>query len=231
MDRHSRFIGKIGIFTSEVLWVDVISQLERSKMIAIIRGFNAEQAGKTVRALSLGGIRFVEVTMNTPGATGMIADWRSEFNETMYIGAGTVIDLGMAKEAIAAGAQFIVTPNTDAEVIEYALSRDIEVFPGAFTPTEIVHAWKLGARAVKLFPMASLGLQYLKEIRGPLDHIRLIPTGGVNLNNMADFIQAGAFACGLGSHLINKSLIQADQYEEISKLAEEYVAAVGNTIQ
>jgi 2-dehydro-3-deoxyphosphogluconate aldolase/(4S)-4-hydroxy-2-oxoglutarate aldolase len=212
----------------EVLLLSLLNDLEKDKMIAIIRGLNADQAGKTARALSLGGIRFLEVTMNTPGATAMIADWRSQFNETMYIGAGTVLDLGMAKQAITAGAQFIVTPNTDAEVIEYALSRDIEVFPGAFTPTEIVNAWKLGARAVKLFPMASLGLQYLKEIRGPLDQIRLIPTGGVNLNNITDFIKAGAFACGLGSHLIDKNRILAEQYEEITKLAAEYVAAVGS---
>jgi len=206
--------------------LDLMKNLEKDKMIAIIRGLTAEQAGKTARALSQGGIRFLEVTMNTPGATSMIADWREEFNEAMYIGAGTVLDLGMAKEAIKAGAQFLVTPNTDAEVIEYALSREIEVFPGALTPTEIVTAWKLGARAVKLFPMASLGLQYLKEIRAPLDQIRLIPTGGVNLNNIAEFINAGAFACGLGSHLVDKNHIQAEQYEEITKLAAAYVAAV-----
>jgi 2-dehydro-3-deoxyphosphogluconate aldolase/(4S)-4-hydroxy-2-oxoglutarate aldolase len=211
-----------------MLLLSLLDHLEKDKMIAIIRGLNADQAGKTARALSLGGIRFLEVTMNTPGATGMIADWRAQFNQTMYIGAGTVLDLGMAKDAVTAGAQFLVTPNTDAEVIEYALSRDIEVFPGAFTPTEIVNAWKLGARAVKLFPMASLGLQYLKEIRAPLDQIRLIPTGGVSLNNIADFIKAGAFACGLGSHLIDKNRIQAEQYDEITKLAAEYVAAVAN---
>lgn len=206
--------------------MSLLNNLERDKMIAIIRGLTTDQAGKTARALYQGGIRFLEVTMNTPGATSMIADWRAEFNEAMYIGAGTVLDLGMAKEAIEAGAQFLVTPNTDAEVIEYALSRDIEVFPGAMTPTEIVNAWKLGARAVKLFPMASFGLQYLKEIRGPLDQIRLIPTGGVNLNNIADYLNAGAFACGLGSHLIDKNRIQAEQYEEITKLATAYVAAV-----
>ncbi len=208
--------------------MSLLKQLEKDKMIAIIRGLTAEQAGKTARALSNGGIRFLEVTMNTPGATSMIADWRSEFNETMYIGAGTVIDLGMAKEAVQAGAQFLVTPNTDAEVIEYALSKDIEVFPGALTPTEIVNAWKLGARAVKLFPMASMGLQYLKEIRGPLDQIRLIPTGGVNVSNIAEYIHAGAFACGLGSHLIDKNRIQAGEYEEITKQAAAYVAAVSS---
>ena len=208
--------------------MSLLNQLEKDRMIAIIRGLTAEQAGKTARALSDGGIRFLEVTMNTQGATSMIADWRTEFNEAMYIGAGTVLDLGMAKEAIAAGAQFLVTPNTDAEVIEYALSRDIEVFPGALTPTEIVNAWKLGARAVKLFPMASLGLQYLKEIRGPLDQIRLIPTGGVSLNNINEFLNAGAFACGLGGHLIDKNRIQTGQYEEITKLAAAYVATVSN---
>lgn len=208
--------------------MSLLNQLEKDKMIAIIRGLTAEQAGMTARALSKGGIRFLEVTMNTPGATSMIADWRAEFNEAMYIGAGTVLDLGMAKEAIDAGAQFLVTPNTDAEVIEFALSRDIEVFPGALTPTEIVNAWKLGARAVKLFPMASLGLQYLKEIRGPLDQIRLIPTGGVSLSNIAEFLKAGAFACGLGSHLIDKNRILAGQYEEITKLAAAYVETVSS---
>jgi 2-dehydro-3-deoxyphosphogluconate aldolase/(4S)-4-hydroxy-2-oxoglutarate aldolase len=208
--------------------LSLMHQLEKDKMIAIIRGLTADQAGKTARALFNGGIRFIEVTMNTPGATSMIADWRSTYIEKMFVGAGTVLDLGMAKEAIAAGAQFLVTPNTDAEVIEYALSKEMEVFPGALTPTEIVNAWKLGARAVKLFPMASLGLKYLQEIRAPLDQIRLIPTGGVNLDNINDFLEAGAFACGLGNHLVDRTRIQAGQYEELTKLAAAYVRAVSN---
>jgi len=203
-----------------------IEQLEQHKIIAIIRGLTPEQGRLTVDALYQGGVRFVEATMNTAGATAMIAEWREQYEQRMLIGAGTVLDLGMAKEAYAAGAQFLVTPNTDLDVIEYALYKGIGIFPGAFTPTEIVDAWKAGATAVKLFPMSALGISYFKEIRAPLDQIRIVPTGGIHLGNIAEFIQAGAYGLGMGNVLVNKDFITSGRYDKLSEAATALTEAV-----
>jgi len=204
----------------------MLEQLERHKIIAILRGIEGERADRVVEALAEGGIRFVEATMNTPDALGMIAKWRERYNGRLWIGAGTVMDAEMAKDAVKAGAQFLVCPNTDPEVIAYALSEGIGVFPGAMTPTEIVQAWKLGATAVKLFPSGSLGLAYFREIRAPLDRIRLIPTGGVNLENIGDFLRAGAFALGIGGGLADKAAAAAGRYDEIRETAAKYAEKV-----
>lgn len=206
--------------------MQILNELEKHKIIAILRGLTQEQGGRTAEALYEGGIRFLEVTMNTEGAADMIRDWRPRYDGRMYIGAGTVLDLGMAKEAYAAGAQFLVTPNTDPEVIEFALAKGLAIIPGALTPTEIVNAWKAGATAVKLFPMSSLGLHYFKEIRAPLDQIRLVPTGGIHLSNIAEFIKAGAFGVGMGNSLVDKTLIAAGRYSELTASAKALVQAV-----
>lgn len=203
-----------------------LNDLELHKIIAIVRGITRAQAGQTIEALSVGGIRFVEVTMNTKDWSSMLREWRSQYEGRMWVGAGTVLDLGMAKEASAAGAQFLVTPNTDIEVIEYAVSKGIPVIPGALTPTEIVTAWRAGATAVKLFPMSTFGLSYFKEICAPLDQIRIVPTGGINLNNIAEFVLAGAFGFGMGGSLVNKDAINQGRYADITEAARALVHAV-----
>lgn len=209
----------------------MLEQLEKHKIIAIMRGITGEAADRTVEALARGGIRFVEATMNTPGALDLIARWRRNYDGRLWIGAGTVLDVDMAKEALAAGAQFFVCPNTDPAVIEFARSREIGVFPGAMTPTEIVQAWRLGASAIKLFPSSSLGLPYFREIRAPLDQIPLIPTGGIHLDNIDEFMQAGAFAFGIGSRLADKAAIARGDFEAIAAGAAAYVAKVGRFVQ
>lgn len=208
--------------------LEQLKQLEQSKIVAIMRGFTPEQADGAVAALADGGVRFVEVTMNTPGALDMVARWRSVYGERLIVGAGTVLDIGMAKEAAAAGAQFLVSPNTDAHVIAYAAERELGIFPGAMTPTEIVQAWQLGATAVKLFPSRTLGLDYFREVRAPLDQVRMMPTGGVTVENIADYIAAGAFAFGIGGSLVNKELVAAGRFAELSGLARKYVAAAAD---
>ncbi len=204
----------------------ILEELEKAKLIAIIRGITEEQGARAAEALYQGGIRFLEVTMNTAGCTRMIGQWRQQYEGKMWIGAGTVLDLGMAKEAHAAGAQFLVTPNTDREVIEYAVSNQLAVFPGAMTPTEIVEAWKAGATAVKLFPMASLGIQYFKEITAPLDSIRLIPTGGITAANIREYLQAGAFGFGMGNSLVDKQAIAEGRYEQLTENARQLVQQI-----
>lgn len=205
---------------------NLLEQLEQWKIIAIMRGITGEQADRTIAALAEGGVRFVEATMNTKDATGMIAKWRETYDGRLWIGAGTVLDAEMAKEAVAAGAQFLVCPNTDPEVIAYAREAQIGVFPGALTPTEIVQAWKLGATAVKLFPSKSLGIDYFREVRAPLDRIRLIPTGGISLANIEDFLKAGAFAFGIGGGLADKAAIAAGRFDAIRDAAAAYAEKV-----
>lgn len=205
--------------------MDVLQTIERHKIVAIFRGVSGEGADRAAAALVRGGIKALEVTMNTEGALRTLSGWREAYGGQAYIGAGTVLDAAMAEEAVSAGAQFLISPNLDEAVVRYGVERGIDVFPGVMTPTEMVRAWKAGARAVKLFPMATLGLQYLKDIRAPLDHIPIIVTGGVSLSNIGDFVRAGAAGVGLGSHLVDKALVAAGKFDELEARARSYVEA------
>lgn len=210
---------------------ELMQTLSREKIIAIIRGISAQSGDQTAKALADGGIVFLEVTLNTDGALDMIAKFRSQYEGRMRIGAGTVLDLAQAKEAVAAGSEYLISPNLDEEVIYYGLSKGVEVWPGTMTPSEIVRAYKAGATAVKVFPLASLGINYLKEIRAPLNHIPMVATGGVNLGNIASVLEAGAVAAGLGGNLVNKQLIQEGNFEELTKIARAFVNEVQGASQ
>jgi len=206
--------------------ITLMEELKRMPLIAILRGITGEAADRTVKALADGGIRFVEVTMNTDGACDMIAKWRRAYGGRLRIGAGTVLNVEEAKKAAAAGAEFFVCPHLDERVIEFALSKGLAVFPGAMTPTEIVRAHACGATAVKIFPAASLGLSYIKELQGPLGHIPMIPTGGVTPDNVAQYFEAGAFAVGIGGRLANKERIAAGDFDSIRRTAAVFAAKV-----
>lgn len=205
---------------------ELMQALSREKIVAIIRGISAKSGDATAKALADGGIVFLEVTLNTDGALDMISRFREEYTGRLRIGAGTVLDLGQAKEAIAAGAEYIISPNLDEEVIYYGVEQGVEVWPGTMTPTEIVRAYKAGASAVKVFPMGSLGINYLKEIRAPLNHIPMVATGGVNLQNINTVLDAGAIAVGLGGNLVDKQLVTDGKFEELQKLARAFVNEV-----
>lgn len=207
----------------------MLEVLIRQKIIAIVRGIPAAAADQTAAALAEGGIHLLEVTMNTKGALDMVTRWRQCYAGRLRVGAGTVLDLSMAKEAIAAGAEFLIAPNLDEAVVAYGLEHGVEVWPGVMTPTEIVRAGKAGARAVKLFPAGALGARYVKDVCAPLSHIPLIAVGGIDLDNVGDFLRAGAVAVGLGGNLVDKTLIQAGQFEELTALAARYVAAAGGS--
>jgi 2-dehydro-3-deoxyphosphogluconate aldolase/(4S)-4-hydroxy-2-oxoglutarate aldolase len=204
----------------------LIEQLAQAKIIAIIRGIEDGKADAAAQALADGGIVFLEVTLNTDGALNMIARFKEKHGAKLRIGAGTVLNLAMAKEAAAAGAEYILSPNLNEEVIYYALEQGIDVWPGTMTPTEIVRAYEAGAPAVKVFPMGSLGINYLKEIRAPLNHIPMIATGGVDLHNIHEFLNAGAIAVGLGSNLVDKKLVQSGDYAAIELRARAFVDKV-----
>ncbi|WP_239613647.1 bifunctional 4-hydroxy-2-oxoglutarate aldolase/2-dehydro-3-deoxy-phosphogluconate aldolase [Cohnella mopanensis] len=205
---------------------EIMQALSREKIVAIIRGISAESGDATAKALADGGIVFLEVTLNTDGALNMISRFREAYEGRLRIGAGTVLDLGQAKEAIAAGAEYIISPNLDEEVIYYGVEKGVEVWPGTMTPTEIVRAYKAGASAVKVFPMGSLGINYLKEIRAPLNHIPMVATGGVNLQNINSVLDAGAIAVGLGGNLVDKQLVKDGKFDELRKLAQAFVNEV-----
>jgi 2-dehydro-3-deoxyphosphogluconate aldolase / (4S)-4-hydroxy-2-oxoglutarate aldolase len=205
---------------------ELMQSLSREKIVAIIRGISAESGDATAKALADGGIVFLEVTLNTDGALDMISRFRADYEGRLRIGAGTVLDLGQAKEAVAAGAEYIISPNLDEEVVYYGVEQGVEVWPGTMTPTEIVRAYKAGASAVKVFPMGSLGINYLKEIRAPLNHIPMVATGGVNLQNINSVLDAGAIAVGLGGNLVDKQLVKDGKFDELRKLAQAFVNEV-----
>jgi len=205
---------------------ELLQTLSEEKIVAIIRGIPEDKGDATAQALYEGGIVFLEVTLNTDGALDMISRFRERYDGRMRIGAGTVLDLEQAKEAAAAGAEYIISPNLDEEVVRYGVERGLDVWPGTMTPTEIVRAYKAGASAVKVFPMGSLGVNYLKEIRAPLNHIPMVATGGVNLQNIRTVLDAGAVAVGLGGNLVDKKLVAEGKFDELRKLARSYADEV-----
>jgi len=205
--------------------MNFMESLKETKIIAIVRGIPEDRADAAAEALWEGGVRFLEVTMNTPGALNIIRRWRDRFDGRVNIGAGTVLDADLAAAAIKAGAEFLITPNTDEDTIKHAVNAGIPIVPGAMTPTEIVQAWKFGAQAVKVFPSGTLGASFIKELQGPLSHIPMVATGGVTLDNMSIYAASGAYAFGLGGSLVNLSWIEAGEYGRLKEHAASYVAA------
>lgn len=205
---------------------NILEQLLEHKIIAILRGVEASYAIPTGQALIDGGIKLMEITMNTDGAVHMIEQWRTAFATKAIVGAGTVIDMEHAREAIAAGAQFLISPNLDKEVIAYGQLHGIPVWPGVMTPTEIIQAMKAGAEAIKLFPMGTLGVQYLEEIRGPIKDIPIIATGGVRLDNIANYFAAGANAVGMGSKLVDLQLARQGEFDQIVSQVKQFTTII-----
>lgn len=185
---------------------------QAAPIIGIIRGVPHATVLKIAEAYLQAGLTTLEVTMNTPGALAIISDLRKQYPE-LNIGAGTVCTLGQLQEATHAGAQFIVTPVLEEEVVVTAVKSGQVIFPGAFTPSEIYRAWSLGAPAIKVFPATQLGPQYIKDVLAPLNDIKLIPTGGVSVQNIRAILSAGAFGLGMGSALLDKKLIEENDFK------------------
>ena len=181
--------------------------------MGILRGYSMEDTLQILKCYQKAGLTTIEITMNTDAAVSIIQACRAQYKHQLNIGAGTVRTVEEVEKAIGAGAQFIVSPITDAPIIKYCCDKGIPVFPGAFTPTEVFTAWQLGATMVKVFPAQFLGPAYIKELLAPLDQLSLMPTGGVNQENIGDYIKAGAKAFGVGSMLFDKTLIQQKDWE------------------
>lgn len=180
----------------------VPDSIVRGRVIAIGRGLDASSTLAIAAGLAAGGVGAFEITLNSPDALGAISMLASRFApDTLLIGAGTVLTPEEALAAIDAGAQFLVMPNTDPAVIAVAIQRGVPVFPGAFTPSEALVAWRAGATAVKLFPASAVGPSFVRELQGPLPDVPVVPTGGITIDNGPAFIAAGAVAIGIGSWL------------------------------
>ena len=206
--------------------LEQMRRIEACGIVAIIRANSSNELIDAAAAIHAGGVNVIEVTMTTPNALQVISDVSSAYGDSVLVGAGSVLDAETARAVMLAGAEFIVSPVTKADVIEICNRYGKVVIPGAFTPTEILTAWEAGADYVKVFPSSGVGASYIKDIKAPLPHIPLVPTGGINAENAAEFISAGATALGVGSSLVNNQLIEAGEFESLTEGAKMLSAEV-----
>ena len=201
--------------------------LLESGVIAVVRAPEAARLRAVARALAAGGVGAVEITLTTPGAISMIGDLaRDDDLSGCAVGAGTVLDEAAARAVIDAGARFVVSPTFDHAVIRACRERAVPCMPGAFTPTEILEAWRAGASLVKLFPAASLGPGFIRDVLAPLPFVRLVPSGGVTLENAAEWIRAGAAAVSVGGALLRAALLGHESAAELTARARLLVTQV-----
>lgn len=205
---------------------EIVSRIEQSGLVAIIRADSSEQLIDVCKALQAGGVTVAEITMTTPGALDAIKAATAELGDACLIGVGSVLDAETARLAILAGAQYIVAPTTNLDVIEMAHRYGRPIIPGALTPTEIMTAWQAGADVIKVFPANHFGPKYFKDVLAPMPMLKLTPTGGVNLDTVKDWIDAGAAALGVGSALVKKDLIKAKDWDGLTALAKQFTDAV-----
>jgi 2-dehydro-3-deoxyphosphogluconate aldolase / (4S)-4-hydroxy-2-oxoglutarate aldolase len=200
--------------------------IEACGVVAVIRLTDPSKLQGVVDALAAGGVTALEVTMTVPGAIKLIEQIAPTLPKEFVLGAGTILDPETARQAILAGARFIVGPVFNEAVIRMCHRYDIAAMPGCFTPTEILGAWEAGADVVKVFPATTLGPSYFKDVRGPLPQVKLMPTGGVSLANAGDWIRAGAVAIGAGTSLVDGKAVAAGDFAAITANAVKFVAAV-----
>jgi 2-dehydro-3-deoxyphosphogluconate aldolase/(4S)-4-hydroxy-2-oxoglutarate aldolase len=204
----------------------IVNAIRELGVVAVIRMGDSAKLRAVVDALAEGGVRALEVTMTVPNAVALIADLARALPGDFLLGAGTVLDAGTARAVIGAGAQFVVSPIFRPELIEACHERGIVAAPGCFSPTEILTAHDAGADIVKVFPATALGPTFIKDVRAPLPQLKLMPTGGVTLDNAGDWITAGAIAVGVGSALLDAAAIESGRMEAITANARRIVANV-----
>lgn len=210
----------------------IIQTIEKEKIITIVRGIEREKLVFLAEAMYRGGIRLLEITYDARGTVSdeqtaknieMLAE---HFAGKMYIGAGTVLTERQVELTKAAGGMFIISPDTYGAVIEKTRKLEMVSMPGALTPTEIQTAHRYGADFVKLFPVAGLGIDYVKAVKAPLSHIKLLAVGGINESNMSGYLSAGISGFGIGSNIVDKKLVDANDFSKISRLAEKYTRVI-----
>ncbi|MCY3902765.1 MAG: bifunctional 4-hydroxy-2-oxoglutarate aldolase/2-dehydro-3-deoxy-phosphogluconate aldolase [Caldilineaceae bacterium] len=204
--------------------------LEEGGVVPVVRLPDLSRAAAMAQALLDGGVKTIELTMTSPGALDALSLLRREIpafsDGAAALGMGSVLNPDMGAAAIARGAQFIVAPILDLPTLELSVERDVPAMPGAFTPTEIQTAWTAGAAVVKVFPATKLGPGYFKDLLAPLPHLKLMPTGGVDLENCGDFIRAGAIAVGVGSALVRKEWVENGEWRALSEQARRFASSV-----
>jgi 2-dehydro-3-deoxyphosphogluconate aldolase/(4S)-4-hydroxy-2-oxoglutarate aldolase len=204
-----------------------LAKIREIGLVPIVRAPSAEDAMRAAEAIVAGGIGIAEITMTVPGALRVMEAVADRYGDKVLLGAGTILDPETCRAAMLAGAEFIVTPALDVRVIELARRYSKPIFPGALTPTEVVTAWQAGADMVKIFPCGPVGgPKYIKALKGPLPHIEMVPTGGVNLETTSEFIKAGAAAVAVGGELVNVKALREGKLEQITATAKKFVDAV-----
>ncbi len=206
---------------------EILSFITEVGIVPVVRCSSAEGAVETVAALYRGGIRAAEITMTVPGAVRALEKAADRFGDQLVLGAGTVLDPETARACMLAGAEFFVTPALRVSTIEIAKRYSKVICPGALTPTEVLTAWESGADAVKIFPCGNVGgAKYIKALKGPFPQIEMIPTGGVNLETIGDFLKAGSCACGVGGELVDNKSVVEKKFDVIEERARQYLAAI-----
>jgi 2-dehydro-3-deoxyphosphogluconate aldolase/(4S)-4-hydroxy-2-oxoglutarate aldolase len=211
----------------DVLKNPTLKSIHDVGIVVVVRAEKADETlFKALGAIAEGGVKAIEITFSVPDAVSVIREVKKRFGGDIVLGAGTVLNPSDAVAAVGAGATYVVAPNTNVEVIGISKRMGVPVMPGAFTPTEVVAAYNAGADVVKVFPASVGGPSYIKALRGPLPHIPLLPTGGVNTETAGPFIKAGAFALGAGGNLFDKKLIGRGDFAGLTALAKRYVGLI-----
>lgn len=200
------------------------SLFNRVPVVGIVRNLTFDEIANILPVYLSSGLTTIEITMNTPSAEDIIRYAVDKYRGQLNVGAGTVCSLEELKQALQAGSQFIVTPILNTEVVRYCAKEGIPIFPGAYTPTEIYQAWELGATMVKVYPATALGPDYIKDVKAPLNKIKLMPTGGINLANMQSFMKAGAEGLGVGGQLFDKELIKSENWDGLKDHFKQYAS-------
>jgi 2-dehydro-3-deoxyphosphogluconate aldolase/(4S)-4-hydroxy-2-oxoglutarate aldolase len=203
-----------------------LARFQEEPVLGIIRGVTQENFSEVLSTVISAGLRFVEVTLNTPNAPVLIKEASKSFSSSICIGAGTVVSRADAQTAANAGAQFIVAPTLNEDVAEFCKQQGLPYFPGALTPTEIEKAWNAGATMVKVFPASQMGSEYFRVIKGPFENIRLMAVGGIGPKNISDYLSAGADAVALGGSILSPTRMRNKEFSEIKNEIEVFLLAV-----
>ncbi len=201
---------------------DRLERMRQTGVVAIMRAKSPDQLLAAADAIKAGGVNAIEVTMTTPGALNIVSQAVVRYGADVFFGVGSVLDPESARAAILAGAQFVVCPTLNVKTIELCKRYSVPVMPGAYSPTEILTAWEAGADMVKVFPASVGGPDYIKAVKAPLQHIKLMPVGGVDLDTTADFIRAGCEIVAVGSALVNDKLLEAGEFDTITDRARRF---------